>query len=229
MLKKWVKTLSSCNLFEGINLEELEGILDCFNPKLLNYERNELISIAGEKFSGLGLVLEGNVAITKENAAGDRVLIDILGPGQIFGEIAAFSGNKLWPATVVANTDCIVIFLTPEVILDTCKKQCISHKQLITNMLKIISNKALQLNKKLQYLSMKSIRSKISSYLLEQYKEKEQLTFMMPLKRDEMADFLNITRPSLSREMCRMRDEGIIEFHRQSVKIKDLDVLKSIL
>ncbi len=228
MLKKWVNVLSSCSLFEGINLEELQNMLDCFNPKLVNYERNELISVAGEEFNGLGIVLEGNVAITKENVAGDRVIIDILSPGQIFGEIAAFSGNKLWPATVVAHTDCTVIFMAPEIILGTCKKQCVSHKQLIKNMLKIISKKALLLNKKLQYLSMKSIRSKISSYLLEQYKEKKQETFMLPLKRNEMADFLNIARPSLSREMCRMRDEGIIDFHRESVKIKDPDALKSM-
>ena len=51
---------------------------------------------------------------------------------------------------------------------------------------------------------------------------------MLPLKRNEMADFLNIARPSLSREMCRMRDEGIIDFHRESIKIKDPDALKSM-
>jgi CRP-like cAMP-binding protein len=52
---------------------------------------------------------------------------------------------------------------------------------------------------------------------------------MMPLNRDELADFLNVCRPSLSRELCRMRDEGMIEFHRSSLSVKDTDALQSLL
>jgi len=51
-------------------------------------------------------------------------------------------------------------------------------------------------------------------------------TFILPLKRNELADFLNVSRPSLSREMSRLMEEGIIDFHRASIKIKDLDSLR---
>ena len=98
---------------------------------------------------------------------------------------------------------------------------------MIENFMKVISDNALMLNKKVQYLSIKSIRGKISAYLLEQYKNNKGNTIVLPLKRNELADFLNVSRPSMSRELCKMRDEGIIDFHLSTFKIKDIETLES--
>jgi CRP-like cAMP-binding protein len=109
-----------------------------------------------------------------------------------------------------------------------CQKLCPWHGKLIENMLMMVSERALALSRKVEYLSIKSIRGKISTYLLERYKITGKTTFMLPVNRNELADFLNVSRPSLSREMCNMRDEGIIDFHRASVQIKDVEALKSM-
>lgn len=229
MLSEWLKMLGDCTLFQRISKEELDIMLECLKPKISNYKKNEYITIAGDQFAGVGIVLSGNTAVTKENAAGNRIIMSLLGPADVFGEMAAFSGNKLWPATVAAMTDCTVMFLPPDKIVGACHKQCMSHRMLIMNMLRMISTKAILLNRKVEYLSIKSIRGRISTYLLEQYMRTGKTTFMMSLKRNELADFLNVSRPSLSREMCRMRDEGIIEFHKSSVRIKHIDALKEII
>ncbi|HZK00338.1 MAG TPA: helix-turn-helix domain-containing protein, partial [Tissierellaceae bacterium] len=100
---------------------------------------------------------------------------------------------------------------------------------LIMNMLKIISQKALMLNRKMDYLSIRSIRGKVSYLLLQEYKKMNKPMFLLPLNRNELADFLNIPRPSLSREMCRMRDEGVIDFHRSSIRINDIDRLRTMV
>ncbi|NWJ46786.1 MAG: winged helix-turn-helix domain-containing protein [Chloroflexi bacterium] len=63
---------------------------------------------------------------------------------------------------------------------------------------------------------VKSIKGKISKYLLELQRRSGICTFMLPLKRGELADFLNVSRPTLSREFCKLRDEGIID----SIKIR---------
>jgi CRP-like cAMP-binding protein len=81
----------------------------------------------------------------------------------------------------------------------------------------------------MEYLSMKSMRGKLSSFLLDQYKTNGKPTFLLPMKRHELADFLNVYRPSLSREMCRMRDEGVIDFNRSSIQIKDMESLKDMV
>jgi CRP-like cAMP-binding protein len=82
------------------------------------------------------------------------------------------------------------------------------------------------LNKKIEYLSAKSIRSRVTNYLLDIYRISGDTTFTIPMKRHELADYLSIPRPSLSRELGLMRDDGIIEFDGSSVKIKNILMLE---
>jgi len=226
MYKKWLNVLSECPLFNGMEQEDLYNMLMCLKPKVEKYEKNDFIKIAGDEFEGLGIMLSGSAAITKENSIGDRVIITVVKQGDMFGEMAAFSGHRKWPATVIAQEPSQVIFLPSEKILGECEKLCKSHRLLIMNMLKVVSNKALLLSKKLDYLSIKSIRGRISSLLLDHYNKIGTMSFMMSLNRNEMADYLNVSRPALSRELCKMRDEGILDFYKSSVVIKDIEALK---
>jgi CRP-like cAMP-binding protein len=127
--------------------------------------------------------------------------------------------------TVIAQDDSSLLFLPPDKILETCYNVCASHSILIMNMLKILSNRALMLNKKIEYLSAKSIRSKVSNYLLDISRVNGGIIFKIPMKRHELADYLNMPRPSFSREMGLMRDEGIIEFDGSLIKIKNILIL----
>jgi CRP-like cAMP-binding protein len=228
MFEIWANVLSGCELFRGITTEDMASIFECLKPKVNSYEKNEWVAVAGEKFTGLGIVLSGEVVVSKENAAGSRVIMAVNSPGELFGEMAAFSGDGAWPVTVAARGACTVMFLPAGKIVGSCDRVCVCHRRLITNMLEIVSSKALMLHRKLEYLAIRSMRGKISTFLLELHKRAGRDTFMMPMKRNELADFLNVSRPSLSREMCRMRDEGLIEFHRDSVKIKQVDTLRSM-
>ncbi|WP_368293295.1 Crp/Fnr family transcriptional regulator [Dehalobacter sp. TBBPA1] len=226
MYEKWLKPLSSCALFDKIEPSEILGILHCMNIKIHDYKKNECLTLAGETLSKIGVVLSGNVSSTKETVSGNRVLISVLGPGEMFGEMAAYSGTKSWPVTVIAQSSCTVMFFPQDKIVGCCEKVCISHKKLIMNMLKVLSTRALMLNKKVEYLSIKSLRGKVSTYLLDEYEKTGNHTFQLNLNRNDLADFINVSRPSLSRELCKMRDEGMIDFHSTTVKIKDYEVLK---
>lgn len=228
MFMQWMEVLFRCALFKEISPDSLNVVLACLQPDIKSYERNEWVVAAGDTFHGLGIVLSGHVVVSGENAAGNRVIIAVNGPGEMFGEMAAFSGGGVWPVTVAARTACTVMFLPAGKIVGNCQNICASHRQMITNMLAIVAGQALMLHRKVEYLAIKSLRKKISTFLLEQHKRTGKNTFMLPLKRNELADFLNVSRPSLSREMCRMRDEGIIEFHRDSVKIIQVDALRRI-
>ncbi len=228
MFKKQIGDLSKCELFKGIAPEELNAVFSCLRPKVSVYEKNEFVAVAGEEFTGLGIVISGEVVVTRENAAGARVILAVNGPGEMFGEMFAFSGKRAWPVSVAARTACTVMFLPAGKIICNCERLCASHRQLVTNMLEIVSGKALMLHRKMEYLTIKSLRAKISFFLLEQYQKTGIATFMLSMKRNELADFLNVTRPALSREMGRMRDEGVIEFQGESVKIKELKALRSM-
>jgi CRP-like cAMP-binding protein len=227
MIEPYIDIIKKSPLFYGIERDEIISLLHCLTPKIYDYNKNELIVNSSEPIDRFGLVLEGEVIITKENTQGNRVIMSMLKKGDLFGEMFVFSSRKIWPVTVISQSSCKVLFLTNSDLIARCGKNCSWHTSLIQNFIKVISDKSLMLNKKVEYLSIKSIRGKICSYLLEQYQNTKSNTIMLPLKRNELADFLNVSRPSMSREMCTMRDEGIIDFHLSTFKIKDIESLKS--
>ena len=229
MNSSWVEAISKSAFFSGISIEVLPGIMDCLNSKIVDYKKNGYIAIEDEAFEGVGIVLNGEIAVVKENYNGSRTIMAILSQGGIFGEMAAFYGEKKWPATVIAQSDCTIMYIHPEKILDVCDKVCMCHKTLIANIIKVISQKVFNLNSKVEYLTIKSMRGKLSKYLLEQYKKEKSMTFTLPLNREELADFLNVSRPSMSRELGKLRDEGIIDFYRESMRIIDLAKLQEML
>ncbi len=226
MLKKHLETISKNILFSGIKPEEITKMLDCFQPRLYEAQKSWYIVTNGEDCEELGILLEGEAAVCKENPAGNRVVIIILKPADVFGEVVAFSSHNKWPATVEALEDCKVLFIKKKRIVEECEKMCPWHRKLIYNYLKIISEKAIMLNKKVEYLTIKSTRGRVCTYLLERYKKTEGQHIRLPLNRNELADYLNIARPSLSRELCRLRNEGVIDFHLTMVRILDIEALK---
>lgn len=225
MIKDYVHILIGVNLFRNIEENELVHILTCLSPRIHNFSKQEMITMEGNEFQGIGIVVEGQAKITKNNEAGERIIISQIGIGDVFGEMIAFSGVNRWPATVIADTDCKIMFLRPDAIINHCQNMCVGHKQLLLNMLSIVSNKALMLNRKVHYLSIKSMRGKLSKFFMEEYAKHNKTMFDIDFNRNELAEFLHVSRPSMSRELARMKDEGIIDFYKQSFKLIDIDML----
>ena len=221
-----INTLQSSLLFRGIDSESLSIMLDCLKPKIRRCKQREIIVSYGQPFQGVGIIGSGKVALTKEMYSGNRIMMGILNAGDIFGEMVAFSDHKVWPMTVISQEDSYLLFLPPDKITGTCSNICASHGTLIMNMLKILSNRASMLNKKIEHISAKNIRGKISSYLMDIYRQTANDTFTIPMKRHELADYLSVPRPSLSREMGSMRDAGIIEFNGSLITINNVLLLE---
>lgn len=222
MYFEWIETLKSALLFRGIGAEALEIMLGCLKPIIRRYRQREIIVTYGQPFQGIGIIAGGKVALTKETVSGNRIIIGMLDAGDIFGEAVAFADSKIWPMTVIAQEDCVLLFMPPDKITGTCSNICASHSTLIMNMLRILSNKASMMDRKIEHMSAKGIRGRISSYLMENYRRSGKDAFTLPMKRHELADYLNIPRPSLSREMGLMRDDAIIGFKGPRVVIKDI-------
>jgi CRP/FNR family transcriptional regulator, dissimilatory nitrate respiration regulator len=216
-------------LFQGIGSQALDTMLECLKPRVKRCKQREIITVSGQPFDGIGVVASGRVALTRETCSGNRIIMEILDAGGIFGEVVAFSDHKVWPVTVIAEEDSSVLFLPPQKIVGNCANICASHSILIMNTLNILSSRALMLSRKIEYLSARTVRGKISSYLLDEYRRRGDARFTLPMKRHELADYLGMPRPSLSREMGVMRDEGIIEFDRASMQIRDVLLLEKCI
>jgi len=213
-------------LFCGISEADLEQMLRCICPEVKKYGRGETVAAANEPLKGIGVLLSGEAEVKRESASGAKSIIGFVEKGGVFGEMAAFSGGRVWPATVTAKTDCTVMFIPTARFLGNCGRSCAAHKALIHNMLRILSEKAVSLSRKVEYLSIKSMRGKICAYLLEQSELSGGSAFILPMNRNDLADYLGVSRPSMSREMGRLRDEGVIDFYMSGVRILDMDRLK---
>lgn len=223
-----LKLLGSAPLFQGIAPEDLQALTECFRPVVRSYQKGEIAVLAGEPLRAIGVVLSGEAEILHENAAGSQSLIALAPQGSTFGEVAAFAGQAVWPSTVTARRDSVLLFLPPDRFLGNCPRACGFHKVLMQNMLRILSEKAIRLNRKVEYLEIKGIRQKLCAYLLEQRRTGGADTFILPMNKNELADYLNVSRPSMSREFGKLRDEGLLDFYLSSVRLLKPESIRKI-
>jgi CRP-like cAMP-binding protein len=229
IMGEYLGAIRKCALFEGIEEGELRQILKCLQARVVEYGKNEYAALSDDKMNGVGVVLSGEAAVVKESLNGNRTRVNIFKAGEMFGEVIALRREERWPASIQALTDCTIMYIHPERILDFCDNICSHHRVLLANLVRVVTQKAYLLNRKVEYLQLKSIPGKLSKYLLEQCMTSGSTTFTLPLNREELADFLNVSRPSMSRELGRMRDEGILDFYRESVRILDVPRLEALL
>lgn len=218
--------IESTALFKGISSKSVQPLLGCLNTRIKAYKKGQTIFTAADSFKGIGIVIEGQVMVSKARFSGTRLLMTTLSRGDIFGEMVCFLDEAKYPADITAITDATIAFVSPEKVIGTCQESCQSHQMLIKNLLKMMSKKAMGLNRKVNYLSLKTLKGKISAFLLEQAELNKSLMFQISMNRDEWAEFFNVSRPSLSRELSLMKSDAWIDYHKSSFKILDQKCLQ---
>lgn len=201
-------------LFRDINEEDLERVIRCFDVKRFSYDREQFVIHQGERAKGVGLVVSGQLHIIREDFLGNREILTEVGPGEIFDEVYAVLEGEYQSIAVVAAAPTEVAFFSMEKILTTCSSNCTFHNIIIKNMVRVMAQKNLMLTRKMAHLSKKSIREKLISYLSEESSRQGRLEIEIPFNRQELADYLSVERSALSRELSKMKDEGLIEFYK---------------
>ncbi|ENK1242893.1 Crp/Fnr family transcriptional regulator [Clostridium sporogenes] len=217
--------LSKCILFRNFEEKCIEKILKNINYKVKDYKKDEVIAIEGDSCSTIGIILDGSIEIQKLFSSGKTVTITSLIKGDIFGEVIVFSSMNKYPSTILSTFNSKIMFISKEDIV----KLCSLDPLILNNLMGLLSNKILMLNKKVRNLSYETIRQKISSFLLEQYSEQNSLTIKLNVSRKALAEIFGIPRPSLSRELINMKNDNLIDFEKNIIIIKDLEALEEIL
>ena len=216
--KKDVKTfrmsLTNMPLFEGMDNESIVNLLQCLGARNKTYTKDEPIVLEGSAADFVGVVVEGKLQIIKEELEGSLTLIDEVTPGEMFGEVFACASVKEMPVSVYAAEKSSVMLLDFKRLLTTCSNACPFHSKVIQNLLQIVSEKALALNKRIEIMSKRSIRDKLICYLTMEYERTRKLQFAIPFNRQQLADYLCVERSALSAEMSRMKKEGIIDYRK---------------
>ena len=220
---KYLEVLQNCPLFARISPSELESMLHCLKARERRYEAGESIMRAGEPAQAVGLVLAGRVQVAFTEAGGERTLLTEARPSDIFAETFACApgAHKVLPATVTAASDSVVLLMDHQRIITVCPQACAFHSRLIENMLSVLADKNLLLNRRLAHLSKRTTRDKLLSYLHEQAQLAGSPVFDILFDRQELADYLGVERSAMSAVLSKLRSEGVLETQRKHFVLKD--------
>ena len=206
-------------LFAGIDAGDMELMLGCIGYHIGTYRKGEIIAFEEENINHVGVVLTGAVDMIKEDIWGNRTMLVRSYPEDIFGETLACGEDTLSVVTFVAAEDTKVLFLSFCRVMHTCTHACRFHQTLVENMVRLIARKNRELMRKIEVVSKKSLREKILAYLSIQAQSQGKRRFEIPLGRVEWAEYLCADRSALTRELAKMKEEGILDYQRNIFEI----------
>ncbi|MDO5560505.1 MAG: Crp/Fnr family transcriptional regulator [Oscillospiraceae bacterium] len=217
--------LAGTSLFRGTDHDEIESVLKCLNAKCSKYPKGSMIFRAGDIVHEFGLVMSGAVSIENDDLWGNKTILDHIGPGQIFAESYACVPCEPMLVNVTASEDSVILMLDIGKILHICSNACEHHNKLISNLLTISSQKNLNLARHSFHTAPKSIRARLLSYLSYQVKLQGKYDLYIPFNRQQLADYLNVDRSALSKELSKMHSDGYLSVDKNhfilSEKITD--------
>ena len=218
-MKEYLPLLKKARLFRGLSESEIGGMLSCLDAGARFYKKGEYILREGEGLDRLMVLLDGEALVQKDDYWGNRTIISRIAPCEMFGEAYAAPESGVLLNDVVATEDSTVIFFDVRRIMTVCSSACRFHTAVVQNLFFAISEKNRKLMQKLSHISRRSTREKLLSYLSEESKRQGASSFSIPFNRQELADYLSVDRSAMSNELCKMRDEGLLTFNKNSFSL----------
>lgn len=202
--------LQKTMLFRGLTDSEIAEALQVLEVYEKRYEKGETLLTAGSVTERMGLVLEGSVTIESNDAWGNRTIISHLGCGQVFAETYALLENEPMLVDVTASENCRILFLRNGRIQSLQNSQNPWALKYITNLLTISMHKNLILSGRSFHTAPKTIRGRVMAYLNSVSLQRHSREFDIPFDRQQLADYLNLERSALSKELGKMQREGLV-------------------
>lgn len=219
-MNEYLGLLKKTYLFAGIMEEDISTVLHCLSARISSYKKDDFILHTGDFVQQVGMVLSGSVLVIKEDFWGNRSILSEISPGSVFAETYACITNIPLEVSVIASSDCEVLFLDFQKLLTTCSAACQFHTQLIHNLLSILAHKNRILTKKLEHISQKTTRDKLLSYLSAESLKAKNPSFTIPFNRQQLADYLSVDRSAMSNELSKLKKEGILDYNKNSFVLK---------
>lgn len=213
-MKQYIPVLQKTQLFSGIGEEETEAMLNCLQARLRSYKKGEFVLRQGERLDKIMVLAEGKLHIQRDDHWGNRSIINMISPSEMFGEAFAAPESGAILNDVLAVEDSVVLLFDVNRIITVCPSACRYHSKVVQNLFCAISEKNRNLVQKLGYMSERTTRGKLIAYLSDEAKRHKSSEFTIPFNRQQLADYLSVDRSAMSAELCRMRDEGLLKFQK---------------
>lgn len=219
IMKKYFQILKQCPLFYGIEEEDFATMLNCLGATIVNFNKNEIIFSEGSSAKYVGIVLFGAVQVIRDDYSGNRAIVTTIEQSQLFGEVFACANVNALPVSVIAKEYSEIMLIDCKGVTKTCGNSCKFHNSLIINLLQIVANKNLLLNKKIEITSKRTTREKLLTYFFEEAKQNNSKSFTIPYDRQSLADYLGVERSAMSAEISKLRNDGLLECTKNRIKL----------
>ncbi len=219
MLKENLLPLKASALFAGIADADLSPLLSCLGATIKAYAKNQTVFLSGDTPANLGVVLSGQVQVFQEDYYGNKSIFAHIAAGGLFAEAFAFAQIKALPVSVMTTTESELLFIDCKRLSAPCMSACAFHSRLIGNMMGILARKNIALTQKLELAAKRTTREKLMAYLSAEAKRAGSGQFYIPFNRQELADYLCVERSAMSAELGKLRDEGVMRFHKNEFEL----------
>lgn len=219
-MEKFLWVIQKSPLFSGIAEKEIQAMLSCLDARKKAFCKDDFIFHAGDTTEVIGILLEGAAFIVQDDFWGNRNILSTVMPGQSFAETFACTIGAAMTVSVVAESDCDVLFLNVRRILTVCSVACSHHNRIIRNLLSELAERNLTYNEKLTHMAQRTTRAKLLSYFSAAAQKNNGFEFDIPFSRQQMADYLSVERSGLSLELSKMKREGLLDYHKNHFILK---------
>lgn len=217
--------LQQLQIFHNLTEEELKKSLVCSQAIVRKYKKNEYIFQQGDAPKKLYFVLEGEIELGSINLNGKVTRISRVTVGEEFGEVEMFLRQSAYSGYARAKKEVSVLEVSQSFFGGRCERNCVHHSKVVFNMLQLFAEKADKHNHQIEVLTSGNLRQRVAAYLLENSNSDYRVKLQM--NREDLAAYLNTTRPSLSRMLLNLQEEGIIQIvNRKVIEILDYDRLQ---
>lgn len=207
-------------IFKDITESEISEMTAAGFLRARKFRKNSFIYHVTDVVHEIGIVASGQVTIEYIDLWGNKAIMSNITPGHVFAETYALTGEPLMVDAVASETS-VILFLDMSKLLDTPLdngqfKNTHFKDTILNNLLHISIQKNLTLSNRIFCTSPKTIRERLLIYLSNESRKAGSQEFVIPFDRQQLADYLNVDRSALSKELGKMRDEGLIEFRKNA-------------
>ena len=193
-------------LFRGITPERLFADLEEISFHTRSYKKGEILAQQGAVCNRLVILTKGSVRGEMIDYSGRLIKVEDIAAPRAIAPLFLFGEENRYPVEVTANEPTEVIELPKSSVLSLFRK----NEQFLENYMNLSANYARTLSDKLFFMSFKTIRQKLASYLLRLYKQQQQTHITLDRSQQELSDYFGVSRPSLARELAHMQEDGLL-------------------
>ena len=217
--------LENSTLFSGVPAAELRTALEETPHHIQCYDKGEIIFHLMDPATRIGIILEGRVEAQKSFPNGSQVNVSIRVPGEIIGPAAVFSKSQRYPCDIVSLEPVTVMMFRKDDLLKLMQK----NVRILENFTSEIASATYMLQQRIELFSYNGIAQKAAFWMLTQARQTGKDKVRIPGSVSKWAMLMNVSRPSLHRELKRMEDVGIISYDSPSIDILNPDKLQEVL